>query len=107
MPEAKEWAGAQRKAGQLVLDNFLDQDMGAALGEWPNIPRLSDKQCQTKESQTAEGCWDYHVARIMTATRASNGDWSRELNDKLTAARKEQSQQQSQEDVQEPPHDDL
>lgn len=99
MPEEKSWAGAQRKAGQLVLDNFLDEDMGAVLGQWPNVPRLSDSQCQTEESQTAEGCWDYHVARIMKASRASKGDWSRELNDRLVAVRKIQSQERKYEEL--------
>jgi nucleotide exchange factor SIL1 len=99
MPEDKAWAGAQRKVGQLVLDNFLDEDMGAVLGQWPNIPRLGDEQCQTEESQTAEGCWDYHVARIMKSSRASKGDWSRDLNDRLVAARKEQSTERKHEEL--------
>ncbi|KAK2603835.1 nucleotide exchange factor sil1 [Conoideocrella luteorostrata] len=90
MPQQEEWAGAQRKVGQLVLDNFLDQDMGAVLGQWPKTPKLADKQCSTEESQTAEGCWDYHVARIVKATKASKGEWSRELNDRLAAVRKQQ-----------------
>lgn len=91
VPEEKEWAGAQRKVGQLVLDNFLDEDMGAELGQWPKAPRLGDKQCQAEESTTAEGCWDYHVARIMKANKRDKGHWSRDLNDRLAAARKASS----------------
>ena len=91
VPEEKEWAGAQRKVGQLVLDNFLDEDMGAELGQWPKAPRLSDKQCQTKESTTAEGCWDYHVARIMKANKGDKNHWSRDLHDRLAVARKRPS----------------
>lgn len=87
--EGKDWAGAQRKVGQLVLDNFLDEDMGATLGQWPKVPKLDDKQCQTEASSTAEGCWDYHVARIMKVTKAGKGDWSRDLHDKLAAVRKQ------------------
>ncbi|KAG5919330.1 hypothetical protein E4U42_006551 [Claviceps africana] len=83
----KEWLGAQRKVGQLVLDNFLDADMGAVLGQWPTTPRLPDAECKAGEAQGAEGCWDYHVARIAKATRASRGDWSRELSERLAAAR--------------------
>ncbi|PNY24825.1 Histone-lysine N-methyltransferase SMYD3 [Tolypocladium capitatum] len=44
VPEEKEWAGAQRKVGQLVLDNFLDEDMGAELEQWPKVPKLSDER---------------------------------------------------------------
>ncbi|KAG6205950.1 hypothetical protein E4U35_002134 [Claviceps purpurea] len=86
LPQDKEWAGAQRKVGQFVLDNFLDADMGAVLGQWPTSPRLSDAECKTDEAQGAEGCWDYHVARI-AKTRGSRGDWSRELADRLAAVR--------------------
>ncbi|KND90265.1 Nucleotide exchange factor SIL1 [Tolypocladium ophioglossoides CBS 100239] len=91
VPEEKEWAGAQRKVGQLVLDNFLDEDMGAELGQWPKVPKLSDKQCQTGESTTAEGCWDYHVARIMKANKGGKSHWSRDLNNRLAAERKRSS----------------
>ncbi|KAG5979572.1 hypothetical protein E4U55_005017 [Claviceps digitariae] len=93
LPQDKEWTGAQRKVGQLVLDNFLDEDMGAVLGQWPTTPRLPDAECETteeeeeEEAQRADGCWDYHVARIAKATRASRGDWSRELVDRLAAVR--------------------
>ncbi|KAG5931824.1 hypothetical protein E4U53_001592 [Claviceps sorghi] len=87
LPQDKEWLGAQRKVGQLVLDNFLDADMGAVLGQWPTTPRLPDAECKAEEAQGAEGCWDYHVARIAKATRASRGDWSRELGDRLAAVR--------------------
>lgn len=99
MPEGKAWDGAQRKAGQLVLDNFMDEDMGAVLGQWPAIPRLSDEQCRTRESETAEGCWDYHVGRIMKASKAGKGDWSRELNDRLANVRKEQSKRRAHEEL--------
>ncbi|OAA49429.1 Nucleotide exchange factor SIL1 [Metarhizium rileyi] len=99
-PQDKTWAGAQRKAGQLVLDNFLDEEMGAVLGQWPSSSsKLSDKQCQTEEHETAEGCWDYHVARIMKSSRAGKGDWSRQLNDKLATVRNRQNKEREHEDL--------
>ncbi|KAM4059557.1 nucleotide exchange factor SIL1 domain-containing protein [Hirsutella rhossiliensis] len=85
--EGRDWAAAQRKAGQLVLDNFLDGDMGATLGLWPRVPRLSDEQCRSEALKTAEGCWDYHVARITKGNRYEKGHWSTELNAKLVVAR--------------------
>lgn len=91
MSQDKEWNGAQRKAGQLVLDNFLDEDMGAVLGQWPTTQKLTDKECETDGTRSAEGCWDYHVTRIAKETKASKGDWSRELVDRLSAVRKQQS----------------
>lgn len=88
IPEGKEWTTAQRKVGQLVLDTFLDEDMGAVTGQWPRVARLSDAQCRTIESQTEEGCWDYHVERIMRANKKDKSHWSRDLHDRLVALRK-------------------
>lgn len=99
IPEDKAWAGAQRKVGQLVLDNFLDENTGAALGEWPYLPKLGDELCQTEESGTAEGCWDYHVERIMKSSKASKEDWSWQLNDRLVAVRQEQSNERKHEEL--------
>ncbi|KAG6022495.1 hypothetical protein E4U41_002244 [Claviceps citrina] len=92
LPQDKAWAGAQRKVGQLVLDNFLDEDMGAVPGQWPTSPRLTNAECEVDDGaeRPAEGCWDYHVVRIAKAARASGGkDWSRDLADRLAAVRGE------------------
>ena len=92
-PEGKEWAGAQRQAGQLALDNFLEPDMGATLGQWPRVPRLSDAECRLLGAATEEeGCWDFHVERIMKANRSDGSHWSRQLHDRLKEARNEKGQ---------------
>lgn len=88
VPEEKEWATAQRKVGLFVVDNFLDEDMGAVTGQWPTGPRLSDDQCKKDEWRTAEGCWDYNVARIVKANKGDKGHWSKDLQTRLAAARK-------------------
>ena len=88
-----EWTGAQRRVGQLVLDNFLDEDMGATLGEWPTAARLADGQCSGSQGEgqgVQAGCWDYHVERLMKANKADKGHWSRDLHDRLAAARKQE-----------------
>ncbi|KAK4086235.1 nucleotide exchange factor SIL1 [Purpureocillium lilacinum] len=91
VPEEVEWAAAQRKAGQLALDNFLDEDMGAELGQWPRGAKLADEQCREGGAGGGEGCWDYRVARIMKANKGNKNHWSRDLNDRLAAARKRAS----------------
>lgn len=88
MPEEKEWSTAQRKVGLFVMDNFLDEEMGAVIGQWPTGPKLSDDQCKTDEWRTAEGCWDYNVARIARAKKGDKGHWSKELQTRLAAVRK-------------------
>jgi nucleotide exchange factor SIL1 len=85
VPEDKAWASAQRKAGQLALDNFLDEDMGARLGQWPLAQRPSNQKCSGTGSETNEGCWDYHVERIMKANEGDKDHWSKDLHDRLAA----------------------
>ena len=89
VPDGKEWASAQRKVGQLVIDTFLDEDMGAKLGQWPHVARVSDLTCKEAEHQTDDGCWDYHVERIMRANKRDKEHWSKDLYDRLTALNKD------------------
>ncbi|KAM0254769.1 hypothetical protein ACHAQJ_006426 [Trichoderma viride] len=87
-PDGEEWAGAQRKVGQLVLDTFLDEDMGAKLGQWPRGPASSNTACETAETSLDDGCWDYNIERMVKLNR---GQWSKELRKRLAAARKSTS----------------
>lgn len=89
VPEGEKWSSVQLKVGQLVLDNFLDADMGAKLGEWPTMAKLSADQCQSTGAVLEEGCWDYHVERIMKANKGDEEHWSRDLHDRLAATRKQ------------------
>lgn len=84
-PEGNEWAGAQRKVGQLVLDTFLDEDMGAQLGQWPKGQASSNAVCETAKTALDDGCWDYNVERMVKLNR---GPWSKDLRTRLAAARK-------------------
>ncbi|KAF5021170.1 hypothetical protein F66182_6792 [Fusarium sp. NRRL 66182] len=88
VPQGREWDTTQRKVGQLVLDTFLDEDMGAKPGQWPRTERSSDAKCRMHETSTEEGCWDYHVARILKENKGNKGHWSRDLHDRLATLRK-------------------
>ncbi|PHH63790.1 hypothetical protein CDD81_5447 [Ophiocordyceps australis] len=88
VPEGDEWDDVQRKAGQLALEHFLDTDMGAELGQWPRVAKVSHEQCRLAEWAKQEGCWDYHVARIQNAHKDDEHHWSRQVKDRLVAARK-------------------
>lgn len=88
LQDGKQWTAAQRKVGQLALDNFLDEDMGATLGLWPTEEKLDDKKCQTEGKELEDGCWDYQVGRIMKANKGDKEHWSKDLHDRLAAYRK-------------------
>ncbi|KAK3936484.1 hypothetical protein QBC46DRAFT_394954 [Diplogelasinospora grovesii] len=67
----EEWEPAQRKVGLLVLDNFLDENMGATLGEWPT----------GDEGSTAS--WGQHAMKLAHRYRHEKDHWSGELWKKL------------------------
>ncbi|KAH6854515.1 hypothetical protein B0I37DRAFT_362208 [Chaetomium sp. MPI-CAGE-AT-0009] len=93
--QQEEWAQTQRRAAVLLLDTFLDSDMGAALGEWP-VPgraQLGDGECaalfgssgngSNGEAQMGEGreeeCVDWLVKGLSERYRKDKEHWSHEL----------------------------
>ncbi|KAH8174030.1 nucleotide exchange factor SIL1 domain-containing protein [Sarocladium implicatum] len=90
VPNTKDWTTAQRRVGQLVLDTFLDEDMGATLGEWPTVQ--SSKKCGPHEATA--GCWEEHVGAIMKKNKSDKYHWSKHLHQALTKALKETRHQE-------------
>ncbi|KAK3355700.1 hypothetical protein B0H65DRAFT_415525 [Neurospora tetraspora] len=103
---AEEWEKVRRQAGHLILDNFLDEDMGAVLGEWPDAVRdvqASDKECASRAASRSDGekkegqgdCWDWHAKqladRYKKEGKGGDGHWSWELWNKLKEQRKNAS----------------
>ncbi|KAH6627901.1 hypothetical protein F5144DRAFT_577232 [Chaetomium tenue] len=87
--DEEEWAQTQRRAALLLLDTFLDSDMGAAVGEWPSAGRaqLKDGECATlfgadgdrKGEGREEECVDWLVKGLSERYRKDKGHWSHEL----------------------------
>ncbi|KAK0628470.1 hypothetical protein B0T17DRAFT_490372 [Bombardia bombarda] len=88
-----EWEPVRRKAGLLVLDNFLDENMGAALGEWPIGAQADDRECAAKPQEgttdvTSE-CWDWHAKRLADRNyKTDRNHWSVELWNKIKEQRR-------------------
>ncbi|KAL5614867.1 hypothetical protein BROUX41_004948 [Berkeleyomyces rouxiae] len=93
--EEPELAPAQRRVGQVVLDTFLDEDMGALRGQWPLVEPVERSQaadlCLLKETETSERCWDFHVERLMNRNKRHRGHWTKTLYDALKRERKQGS----------------
>lgn len=97
----EKWEKVRRQAGHLILDNFLDEDMGAVLGEWPDAVRdaqASDKECAGRDAKKEEGqgdCWDWHAKQLADwykkGGKGGKGHWSWELWNKLKEQRKNAS----------------
>jgi nucleotide exchange factor SIL1 len=59
-----EWDGTREKIVQLVMDNFLDEDMGAELGKWPKKEAATQQTC-AKAKKTVDDCWEFHLENYM------------------------------------------
>lgn len=73
--ERPELVPAKQKLANLVLDNFLDESMGATLGVWPR-PGDVDHE------------WDYKLKTIAKLHKADKDHWSAELWKRLQEQRK-------------------
>lgn len=73
--ERPELVADQQKLANLVMDNFLDEDMGATLGVWP---RAGD----------VDHDWDYKLKDLAKLHKSDKGHWSAELWKRLQEQRK-------------------
>lgn len=82
-----QWSGVRDKVTNLVMDNFLDEEMGAELGIWPTLPVSAHEVCENSDEQTTDGCWEYHVEKSIAA---SESDATKERGSKFLKALKRQ-----------------
>jgi nucleotide exchange factor SIL1 len=68
LKQGEQWDTVRMKVAQLVMDNFLDESMGATLGIWPKQPVADNKICETKGKMLADGCWEHHIEAFSTAS---------------------------------------
>jgi nucleotide exchange factor SIL1 len=73
--EKPELAPARQKLANLVLDNFLDESMGASLGVWPRPGEVDHD-------------WDYKLKTLAKLHKADKDHWSAELWKRLQEQRK-------------------
>ncbi|KAG8169574.1 hypothetical protein KVR01_000319 [Diaporthe batatas] len=73
--ERPELAPAKQKLANLVLDNFLDESMGATVGVWPRRGQVDHE-------------WDYKLRSLAKLHKADKDHWSAELWKRLQEQRK-------------------
>lgn len=73
--ERPELAPAKQKLANLVLDNFLDESMGATVGVWPRPGEVDHE-------------WDYKLKTLAKLHKADKDHWSAELWKRLQEQRK-------------------
>lgn len=73
--ERPELVPAKQKLANLVLDNFLDESMGATLGVWPRAGEVDHD-------------WDYKLKTLAKLHKGEKDHWSAELWKRLQEQRK-------------------
>ena len=86
LKKGEEFDVVRRKVGQLVMDNFLDEDLGAVLDVWPKMPASETKLCEAKETMLGDGCWEHHVKTFQKSS--SKAGWAKEFLAALKEQRK-------------------
>ncbi|KAF9876499.1 nucleotide exchange factor sil1 [Colletotrichum karsti] len=84
-PEDARWDGAQRKTGQLVLDSFLDETMGADVGVWPLFKASEADASKRIADRVSDGNWKAAAKTIMEKNKGDKSHWSKDLYDRLDA----------------------
>ena len=83
LKKGEQWDSVREKVAQLIIDNFLDEDLGAELGVWPKKPVAENKICETKGSMLDDGCWEHHVEVFSKGSPGTTwaGDFLKSLNE--------------------------
>lgn len=89
-PQNAQWDTAQRKAGQLVLDSFLDEAMGADVGVWPLFKASETDRSKRVADRVSDDKWKAAVKPIMERNKGDKSHWSRDLYERLDAHEKAQ-----------------
>ena len=61
LEEHEGWNVVRKRIAQLLMDVFLDEDLGAELGIWPKGQVAKDAVCAETDTRTEDGCWEYHI----------------------------------------------
>lgn len=77
--ETSKYDVVRRRAANLVMDNFLDESMGATLGKWPNQPEQAVTRGEKGSVPVRDAYFDHHIRSLAHANRKDDGHWSVEL----------------------------
>lgn len=67
----------RKKVGELLIENFLDEALGAKTNIWPRTQRMSNTICNNEKIIQEDECWKYHIE--LFAAQAPTENWPKEI----------------------------
>jgi nucleotide exchange factor SIL1 len=77
LQEGEQWEPARMNVAQVVMDTFLDENMGAELKIWPKGPASKGKVCESTDRRLDDGCWEHHVEGLLKTSPRSS--WAKDF----------------------------
>ncbi|KAH7359363.1 nucleotide exchange factor SIL1 [Plectosphaerella cucumerina] len=90
MPTVPAWDAVQRKVGNLLLDNFLDEELGAATGEWPTFRAAEADKEKRAAARAADEVWLTALRDVKDRNSAKKSHWSVDVLRRLEALHQKQ-----------------
>jgi nucleotide exchange factor SIL1 len=90
MPTVPAWDAVQRKVGNLLLDNFLDEELGAATGEWPAFRAAEADKEKRAAARAADEVWLTALRDVKVRNSAKKSHWSVDVLRRLEALHQKQ-----------------
>lgn len=84
-PTVAEWDAVQRRVGNLLLDNFLDEDLGAATGEWPAFRAGEKDAAARRAAREADERWLEALRGVRDRNTGKTSHWSADVLGRLEA----------------------
>ncbi|KAG9245972.1 putative nucleotide exchange factor SIL1 [Calycina marina] len=85
--KGEQWDSTRARVAQAVTDNFLDEDVGATLGIWPQgQSQQGEYYCGKTGQMLDDACWAHHVVNFLNG--APGTVWAEEFLRALNVQRK-------------------
>ncbi|KAM3074847.1 nucleotide exchange factor sil1 [Clarireedia jacksonii] len=82
MMSGSEYDAVRKRIVQLLMDNFLDESMGAKMGVWPGKDTVQHGEKQCSEGVRNDSCWAWY-GKEFSATDGGNKGWMKEFLDRI------------------------
>ncbi|QSZ33975.1 hypothetical protein DSL72_005555 [Monilinia vaccinii-corymbosi] len=82
LKQGPEYDIVRKRVVQLLMDNFLDENMGARMGVWPKTGLVQKGEKECDGDVINDDCWAWH-GKEFYGTGGGRGEWMKEFLERL------------------------